>query len=292
MNNNSAIEQYYNSEEAAKILGVNVSTIKRWTNENKLGCIKTAGGHRKFLFNHLTEYASKMKNFNSKLSVMPLESEQDLLITHHIMKNHIPELVDYVLKNALESNRTEIQKVISGMYLAQYPVEVIYDELVTGVLYEIGSMYEKGRISATEEHIASQSVKDCIIRLQGVTALPSEKRGRVLCINLSTELHDIALKMVDQLLESKGFQVLFSGQITPTLDLDGIFQKYNPERVYISSTYNSDKDAAAAELKLVSQLCDKYNSKLYIGGRGVADLNVPALSAVYLKSFRDVAKYI
>ena len=40
--------QYYNSQEVAKILGVNVSTIKRWTDEGKLTCIKTAGGHRPY----------------------------------------------------------------------------------------------------------------------------------------------------------------------------------------------------------------------------------------------------
>jgi methanogenic corrinoid protein MtbC1 len=208
------------------------------------------------------------------------------------MKHHIPELVDYVLKNALESNRSEIQKVINGMYLARYPIETIYDEVITLVLYEIGNLWQKGKITTTEEHIASQSIKDCIIRLQGVTVTPARKLGRALCINLSTELHDIALKMVDQLLESRGFQVLFSGQITPTLDLEGIFKKFKPDRVYVSSTFNSDKEAAAAEMKLISQLCDKYNSKLYIGGRGVADLSIPMLSAVYLKSFQDVAKYI
>lgn len=292
MNNNSVIEQYYNSEEAARILGVNVSTIKRWTNEDKLKCIKTAGGHRKFLFNHLAEYATKTKNINSKLSIVPLETEKDLVITHHIMKHHLHELIEFVLQNALESNRKDIQKVLHGMYIAQYPLEVIYDDLITVVLHDIGRLWEKGKITSTEEHIASQSIKDCIVRLQGIAVMPSEKLGRALCINLSTELHDIALKMVDQLLEIKGFQVLFSGQITPALDLEGIFEKYKPDRVYISSTYISDKKAAAAEMTMISKLCDAHECKLYIGGRGVADLNIPVLSAVYLKSFRDVSRYI
>jgi len=292
MNNNSLIEQYYNSEEAARILGVNVSTIKRWTNEDKLGCIKTAGGHRKFLITHLAEYAFKLKKTNSKLSLLPLESKQDLIITHHIMKYNFPELIDFVLKNALESNRKEIQKVLNGMYLAQYPVEKIYDELITRVLHNIGALWEKGKISASEEHIATQSIKDCIIRLQGITVSNNKDLGRALCLNLSTELHDIALKMVDQLLESKGFQVLFSGQITPALDLEGIFKKFKPDRVYVSSTYNSDKEAAVGEMVVLSQLCDKYDSKLFIGGRGFDDLKMPMLSAVYLKSFHDVTRYI
>ena len=50
-----------NSEEAARLLGVNVSSIKRWTDEGKLSCIRTAGGHRKFQMSHLADF---LKKFN------------------------------------------------------------------------------------------------------------------------------------------------------------------------------------------------------------------------------------
>ena len=55
--------RHFNSIEVARILGVNVSTVKRWTEEGKLECIKTAGGHRKFLMAHLGDY---VKNYKSK----------------------------------------------------------------------------------------------------------------------------------------------------------------------------------------------------------------------------------
>ena len=58
---------YLNSEEAAKVLGVNVSSIKRWTDEGKLECIRTVGGHRKFLMNHLANFAEKNKKKSSKI---------------------------------------------------------------------------------------------------------------------------------------------------------------------------------------------------------------------------------
>ena len=47
---------YFNSVEAARILGVNVSSIKRWTDEGTLECVKTGGGHRKFTLQHLANY--------------------------------------------------------------------------------------------------------------------------------------------------------------------------------------------------------------------------------------------
>ena len=40
----------YNSNQVAELIGVNVSTIKRWTDTGKLNCIKSAGGHQKVSF--------------------------------------------------------------------------------------------------------------------------------------------------------------------------------------------------------------------------------------------------
>ncbi len=57
---------YLNSEEAARILGVNVSSIKRWTDNGKLECIQTDGGHRKFQLSHLSKFLEKHKKQNSQ----------------------------------------------------------------------------------------------------------------------------------------------------------------------------------------------------------------------------------
>ena len=40
---------YLSSREAAQLLGVGTTSIKRWAEEGGLRCIKTAGGHRRFL---------------------------------------------------------------------------------------------------------------------------------------------------------------------------------------------------------------------------------------------------
>lgn len=39
---------YLSTREAAELLGVGTTSIKRWAEEGTLPCIKTAGGHRRF----------------------------------------------------------------------------------------------------------------------------------------------------------------------------------------------------------------------------------------------------
>ena len=48
--------KYLSSKDVSSILGINISTLKRWTDTGKISCEKTAGGHRKFTMQHVREY--------------------------------------------------------------------------------------------------------------------------------------------------------------------------------------------------------------------------------------------
>jgi excisionase family DNA binding protein len=282
--------QYFNSLEAAKILGVNVSTIKRWTDEDKLECIQSAGGHRKFLMRHLADFLEKNKKKTSKVNLFPIEDEKDLQISQHILKGDFEYLITYLQENAFFGNRNRVQQVMNGLYLAQYPLYQIYDHLITPVLHSIGGLWERGEISIAKEHLASQTIKDSIVRLQGIIRIPSEKIGNVLCLNFSDELHDIALKMVDHILEVRGFNVLFTGQITPLFDIEQLFDLLKLERVYISSTIVNDSTGVQAEFHRICQISTTHGARVYIGGQGFNALKIDNSQVkARLRSFEGVA---
>lgn len=283
--------QYFNSEEAAKILGVNVSTIKRWTDEGKLECIQSVGGHRKFLMSHLADFLEKNKKKTARVNLFPIEDETDLQISHHILKGDFEYLIGYLQEQAFSGNRNRVQQVMNGLYLAQYPLHKIYDDLVTPVLHRIGDLWERGDIPVAKEHLASQTIRDAITRLQGIIRIPKEKIGNVLCLNFSEELHDIALKMADHILEARGFNVLFTGQITLLVDIEQLFEVLRPERVYISSTIVTDSAATQVEFDRICQVSANYNAWVYVGGRGFDSLNIDHTHVkVRLTSFEEVAR--
>jgi len=101
--------QYFNSEEAANILNVNVSTIKRWTQEGKLECEKTIGGHRKFTMQHLANFLRAHKTQISRANLFPIESDTDLEISSRILRGDFDFLIDYVSEQALLCNRDRVQ---------------------------------------------------------------------------------------------------------------------------------------------------------------------------------------
>lgn len=281
--------QSFNSIEAAKILGVNVSTIKRWTDEGKLECVKTAGGHRKFLMSHLAGFLEQNKKKTSKVNLFPLENETDLKVSHHIMKGDFEYLIKYVQKQALACNRERVQQVLNGLYLGQYPLHKIYDDLITPVLHNIGALWEKEDLSVIEEHLASQSIRDGILRLQGIIRIPGEKVGTAMCLNFSSELHDIALKMVDHILEARGYKVLYSGQLTPIINIDHVFESLQPDRVYISSTIVENGESVQNEFDQVCEIAATHGANVFVGGSGfnLIEIKNPGL-VTRLATFEDV----
>jgi len=278
-----------NSEEAARILGVNVSSVKRWTDEGKLECIRTIGGHRKFQMQHLTSFVQRNKKHMSKINIFTIENAEDLEINYYIVKGDFEYLTAYLIEKAIFGKRDEVQNVLTGLHLSQYPLYQIYDRLVTPVLHQIGFRWTEHDLTITEEHIASQIIRDGIIRLQGIVRVPREKIGQALCLNLSSELHDIALKMVQNILELRGFQTYFTGQKTPYLDLEQILLKIRPDRLYISSTYNEDERLAQLEIEKIFELCVKAKTEVFIGGRAFDHIKFDSQTMpVRLLTFKDV----
>jgi len=259
---------FLNSEEAANVLGVNVSSIKRWTDEGKLECIRTLGGHRKFQMDHLANFIEKNKKKAAKVSVFNVENSSDIELNYYILKGNFDYLKTYLIKQSLKSNRDSIQQVLTGLYLGQYSLYQVYDNLLVPVLHEIGERWMQGKLGVMEEHIASQIIRDAVIRLQGIIRVPKKKIGNAICLNLSNELHDIGLKMVQNIIELKGYKTYYTGQKTPFFDFEQIMTKIKPNRIYISSTYVENADQDQNELNTLYSLCERNSVEVYTGGTG------------------------
>ena len=53
-------DRFYTTAELARICGVSISTIKRWTDSGQLRCVRTPGGHRKFRVVDVAEAARRL----------------------------------------------------------------------------------------------------------------------------------------------------------------------------------------------------------------------------------------
>jgi len=87
----------------------------------------------------------------------------------------------------------------------------ICQEIFRPLLYDIGHLWESGMISVAQEHHFSANIQFLIsnIYIHITPALPHN--GRMLAACVSDEPHDIGLRMISDLFDFEGWDVLFLG---------------------------------------------------------------------------------
>ena len=120
--------RYLTSNDVAEILGVNISTLKRWTDNGTIDCTKTAGGHRKFTMQHVRDYYKKNKNADKSFG-LALERLEHKRIYESINKNDFLELATRLADASIESDDLSVSNIIHGGYMKGLPVEYIFDKI-------------------------------------------------------------------------------------------------------------------------------------------------------------------
>ena len=93
----------------------------------------------------------------------------------------------------------------------------IDDEIIAPALWHVGDLWERGEISVADEHIATE-ISIRVLALQREAQRVARTRGdyRVVLAAPPGELHVIALRMVDNLLRTAGYDVTMLGSDVPT----------------------------------------------------------------------------
>jgi len=93
-------ERFYTTAELARICGVSISTIKRWTDSGLLRCVRTPGGHRKFRLQDVAEAARRLESS----MVMPEPTEAA----------HYDELTLLLLQQSDEALATRVAETLAS----------------------------------------------------------------------------------------------------------------------------------------------------------------------------------
>ena len=285
------VKRYISSKEASNIIGVNVSTIKRWADKGQIDCEITAGGHRKFLMRQIAAFLNENSKYRSRLNVLPYDSSEQRQLNQLIIKKHISELSDIFFSKSIDGDREICQHIMNGLYLAGLQLHEIYDNLVSPVLSRIGERWVKGDLEVYSEHVASKVVQGCIYGMYSVLQRPRKTLGLALCIGLQDDHHEMPLYITEQILLDKGFDVINVGTDTPLKKIKTLFKESNPDRLYISSTVAKDPKSVESDVVKLFVLANSYNTLVFLGGRGFEHVRLP-VNGNYkiLSSFSELAE--
>ena len=261
--------KYLNSKEVASIMGVNVSTIKRWTDSGKLDCYQTVGGHRKFLLSHLKNFLKEKINQKLKVNIIQYLNKGEKELVQRIDRIDYKYLRDYLFQLSLQQSVDSIHDVINSLLIKGEPQYRIYDELILNVLNRIGDLWSNNKLSIADEHTMTETIRNVMYRIHSEISKNNVKiPKKVICMTLTNDEHEIPLVMIQSILDEINIPSTNLGPNIPVPEIESKIQVVNPTHLIISSNYVLDTDTFNSEISQLLQICHKKDIEILIGGSG------------------------
>jgi excisionase family DNA binding protein len=286
-------ETYISTREAAALLSVTETTVKRWTDSGSLKCMKTLGGHRKYLLKDIEDFAKENGITVSGVSA-PLSKSQLDKVGYALYTKNMNQISKVVLEEALQGDPDGLFDLFIYLSKNRIRFSSLVDEIVQPSLEKIGYMWEKKQINVENEHLASSAVKTALARL--VVHLPRQKKKniKVLCACTEGEYHDIGIRSLAYELELNGYTLHYLGADTPFSSIQEAVKKEKPSYVFISSTSPvlSDEDFIK-NIKRLTKTAAAVKSKLAAGGKYVQKFSADSLGCdAVVNSIKDVNNFL
>ena len=267
--------RYLNSKQVADIIGVNISTLKRWTDNGTLGCDKTAGGHRKFTMNHIRDYYKNNPdaNNNTDLKIEDISQKQ---LFGLIQKRNFKKLAEKLAQSSLEAEETTVSNIINGLYMSGVPVADLFDYVVDVAGHIIESQLNNNEIVHTEAYVSRQLLTRVVDGL--CSEMPNGKfNGKsAMCVNFEDNLPDIGVVMSEVVLRHNGYNVFNTGSHAELGDLLSVIQKKKIDIVLFylcnlqccNAVVVENIEKTKEHIKEIVKVAKKINVKVLFGGEG------------------------
>ncbi|MEO8446658.1 MAG: helix-turn-helix domain-containing protein [bacterium] len=253
------------SRQAASILNVNESTIKRWADTNIIKCVRTAGGHRKFYLEDIRKLAQEQ---DLRLPVLSVNKDRSKL--RRLIRDIDHEKLSEELKrNLLNEDVNGSFVLLYDLYFSNIKTEEIFDKVVRVAMEKIGKGWRENTLTVEQEHIASNTLVSALYQYEK-SIVPSRNNGKMaICAGMQNETHAIGLLCVKIFLRHLGYDVVYPGTNLPVRSIFHLMDEYKPAVLCITiSTAYKDLQTNSG-LKKLAKKSAETGTTLIIGGQTI-----------------------
>jgi excisionase family DNA binding protein len=267
---------YFSTAEAARALGVGVSTVKRWVDEGILPAHRTSGGHRKLLRAEVLAVVREKS--------LPRGDVTGLLVKVNRSTNPEalrPQLLDAVL----EGNAEHVRALLRRAYRSGMAVESLADHLIAPVMQQVGHDWEANRIDVWKEHRGTQMCATAIYELL-TEVVPRAESQRPIALGGGPEgdPYHLASLLAQVALVDAGWDAVNLGPYTPFQSFTKALHELRPRLVWISVSYLIDTEKFVREYRVFQEEACRQGVAIALGGRALVE---PFRSQLVYTTFGD-----
>jgi methanogenic corrinoid protein MtbC1 len=176
------------------------------------------------------------------------------------------------LRAILAGNQREALVVAADAY--DRGILHFYEEVVEAAMEQVGRLWQQGRISVADEHLATAVVEATIASIYPRFTWPvSGPSAIVACV--APERHQLGARMVADSLAVDGWRTVFLGGDVPLDAAVEMAQRRRPALVGLSATLPDHVPAVEAAIEALRGAVPGV--RVLVGGRGVRALHDPTV---------------
>ena len=292
--------KYLSSKDTANILGINISTLKRWTDSGKIKCEKTAGGHRKFTMQHIRGYYKSFSDSSKNIS-LGIENKEQKFLYGLINDRDYKELAQNLAASSLKADELSVRTIVNGLYMNGVPIPDLLDYVIDVAGHIVELQLKTNKIDHTDAYLSRNVITRSVDSLNNDQPNGSFNGKNALCVNFEDNLPDIGVVMSEVLLRNNGFNVYNTGSHAELGDLKNIIKnrKINLLLFYLcdlqccNAIVEKNINKTKKQIVEIIALANKINIKVIFGGEGLKLLNgvKNQISSSFL-TYNDLSKII
>ena len=168
--------------------------------------------------------------------------------------------VEALVSGARQEASSAIQSAVDG----GMQIEELYLEVFQPSLREIGRLWQTGKITVAEEHLATASTQFIMAQLYPkVFGLPQADRGTLLATCVAGNLHEVGVRMLADVFSLHGWQTHLLGADTPTDAVVKMAVARGADVVAVSATLIEQLDVVSV---LIAALREATTATILVGG--------------------------
>ena len=144
----------------------------------------------------------------------------------------------------------------------------VQTRVIQPAMVRVGELWERAAITTADEHLATAITHQALLRLlEGLRVARPASRPRVLLAAVQGQHHVLGLRMVADVLEGAGFDVLYLGADVPVESLRAFAAERRPAVVGLAYGMVGDVGALAESVCALHETCP--DARLMLGGPAV-----------------------
>ena len=163
------------------------------------------------------------------------------------------------------ARREAFDVVLEDALAVDVPAATIYLGVIQPALYDIGRLWQQGRITVAHEHAATEIVRVALGQLRVHLPAAASNGRYVLVACVEGELHDLGARMAADFIETAGFEVQFLGANLPTATLTELVRSRPPQLLVLSATWTATAPALRRTIAAVRSVDDQL--PVAVGGQ-------------------------